>query len=87
MSLLFRVRTKDICIKGFLCFYLLHSNEFETHLLFSLIEEKLSAIQVSQLLLLRAGRYDQIGVYYDATASAYQIMGANFSIVSGGFRQ
>jgi hypothetical protein len=46
--------------------------------LFTALEEKqLSLIQVGQLLQLqlRAKQYDNIGVYYDASASAYQIMG------------
>ena len=32
-------------------------------------------IQVSQLLLLRAKESDKIGIYYDASAAAYQIIG------------
>lgn len=31
--------------------------------------------QISQLLLLRHGLYNQVGVYFDASASAYQILG------------
>lgn len=30
--------------------------------------------QISQLLLLRHGLYNQVGVYFDASASAYQIL-------------
>ena len=37
--------------------------------------KKLSLIQVGQLLLIRQGAYDKVGIYYDASASAYQIMG------------
>lgn len=52
----------------------INNNAFEKRLLTSLKEKKLSLIQVSQLLLLRAKEYDKIGIYYDASASAYQIM-------------
>jgi hypothetical protein len=54
------------------------NNHTFTKLLFTALEEKqLSLIQVGQLLQLqlRAKQYDNIGVYYDASASAYQIMG------------
>lgn len=40
-----------------------------------ILAEKLSFVQVGQLLLIRQGAYDKVGVYYDASASAYQIMG------------
>lgn len=48
---------------------------FEQLLFKSLLTEELSLIQVGQLLLVRQGAYDKVGVYYDASASAYQIMG------------
>ena len=51
------------------------NDEFENLLLEGLLVDELSSIQVGQLLLLRHGAYDQIGTYYDASASAYQIMG------------
>jgi hypothetical protein len=54
---------------------LINNNQFQELLLQDLLAEKLSLIQVGQLLLLRQGAYDKIGVYYDASASAYQIMG------------
>jgi DNA-dependent RNA polymerase len=47
---------------------------FEKRLLKQLLDGKLNMI-VGQLLLLRKGAYDRIGVFYDASASAYQIMG------------
>lgn len=53
----------------------IHNDRFSELLLDALINKKLSLIQVSQLLLIRQGAYDQVGVYYDASASAYQIMG------------
>ena len=53
----------------------LNNDAFEKLLFTSLKDKKLSLIQVSQLLLLRAREYDKIGIYYDASASAYQIMG------------
>nr|UCS09821.1 hypothetical protein [Percursaria percursa] len=54
---------------------LINKDKFEKLLLEDLLAEKLSLIQVGQLLLIRQGAYDSIGVYYDASASAYQIMG------------
>nr|YP_010216424.1 hypothetical protein LK039_mgp16 [Ulva intestinalis]UBR43445.1 hypothetical protein [Ulva intestinalis] len=51
------------------------NDAFEKLLFRALKEKKLSLIQVSQLLLLRAKEYDKIGIYYDASASAYQIIG------------
>jgi hypothetical protein len=33
----------------------------------------ISLIQVGQLLLIRQGAYDKVGVFYDASASAYQM--------------
>lgn len=53
----------------------INKHAFEELLLDSILNNKLSLIQVSQLLLLRAKEYDKIGIYYDASASAYQIMG------------
>ena len=55
------------------CF--INNDAFEKRLLTSLKEKKLSLIQVSQLLLLRAKESDKIGIYYDASAAAYQIIG------------
>ena len=54
---------------------LINNNKFEELLLADLLAKKLSLIQVGQLLLIRQGAYDKIGVFYDASASAYQIMG------------
>lgn len=51
------------------------NDKFEKLLLEDLLTKKISLIQVGQLLLIRQGAYDQIGVYYDASASAYQVMG------------
>ena len=53
----------------------INNDTFDKLLFTALKDEKLSLIQVSQLLLLRAKEYDKIGIYYDASASAYQIMG------------
>ena len=53
----------------------INNNVFDNLLLTALKDQKLSLIQVSQLLLLRAKEYDKIGIYYDASASAYQIIG------------
>ena len=53
----------------------INNDAFDKLLFTALKDEKLSLIQVSQLLLLRAKEYDKIGIYYDASASAYQIMG------------
>lgn len=53
----------------------LHHQQFETLLLKDLLAQKLSLIQAGQLLLIRQGAYDKVGVYYDASAWAYQIMG------------
>lgn len=50
-------------------------DKFYNCLFDGLCENKISLIQAGQMLALRAGRYDEIGVYYDASASAYQIMG------------
>lgn len=52
-----------------------NNNKFEQLLRKPLIAQRISLVQVSQLLLLRNKEYDKIGVYYDASASAYQIMG------------
>ena len=54
---------------------LLNNDKFEELLLEDLLSKKLSLIQVGQLLLIRQGAYDRVGVFYDASASAYQIMG------------
>lgn len=54
---------------------LINNDKFEQLLLEDLLVEKLSFIQVGQLLLIRQGAYDRVGVFYDASASAYQIMG------------
>ena len=53
----------------------INNDAFDKILFTALKDGKLSLIQVSQLLLLRAKEYDKIGIYYDASASAYQIMG------------
>ena len=53
----------------------INNDAFDKLLLTALKDKKLSLIQVSQLLLLRAKEYDKIGIYYDVSASAYQIMG------------
>lgn len=47
---------------------------FEQLLMQGLKDKSLSLIQVSQLLSIRAGEYDTVGVFYDASTSAYQIM-------------
>lgn len=44
----------------------INNNVFDNLLLTALKDQKLSLIQVSQLLLLRAKEYDKIGIYYDA---------------------
>lgn len=49
--------------------------KFDQLLFDNLIANKLSLIQIGQLQLIRQGAYDNVGVYYDASASAYQIMG------------
>lgn len=54
---------------------LINNDKFEELLLEDLLSKKLSLIQVGQLLLIRQGAYDRVGVFYDASASAYQIMG------------
>lgn len=54
---------------------LTNNDTFEELLLKDLLAKKLSLIQVGQFLLIRQGAYDKVGVYYDASASAYQIMG------------
>lgn len=53
----------------------INNEKFEQLLLDDILAEKLSLIQVGQLLLIRQGAYDKVGVFYDASASAYQIMG------------
>ena len=53
----------------------INNETFEELLLEDLLAKKLSLIQIGQLLLIRQGAYDRVGVYYDASASAYQIMG------------
>lgn len=53
---------------------LINNNKFEELLLEDLLAKKLSLIQVGRLLLIRQGAYDRVGVFYDASASAYQIM-------------
>ena len=54
----------------------INNEKFEELLLEDLLAKKLSLIQIGQLLLIRQGAYDRVGVYYDASASAYQIMGS-----------
>lgn len=54
---------------------LINNEAFEQLLLDDLLSKELSLIQVGQLLLIRQGAYDRVGVFYDASASAYQIMG------------
>lgn len=54
---------------------LINNDTFENLLLEDFLAKKLSLIQVGQLLLVRQGAYARIGIYYDASASAYQIMG------------
>lgn len=53
----------------------INNNQFEQLLVKALIDQRVSLVQVSQLLLLRNKEYAKIGIYYDASASAYQIMG------------
>jgi hypothetical protein len=53
----------------------LNNKAFEKLLFASLKDNRLSFIQVGQLLQLRHKDYDKIGIYYDASASAYQIIG------------
>jgi DNA-dependent RNA polymerase len=53
----------------------INNERFEQLLLEDLLAKKVRFIQVSQLLLIRRGAFDRVGVYYDASASAYQIMG------------
>jgi hypothetical protein len=49
---------------------------FERLLLEDYVGNRLSLIQISQLLLIREGESEKVGVFLDATASAYQIIGA-----------
>jgi hypothetical protein len=53
----------------------IYYNDFSELLLKDLLAKNLSIIQVGQLLSIREGAYDTVGVFYDASASAYQIMG------------
>ena len=53
----------------------INNESFMKLLLDDLVAKQLNLLQVGQLLALRAGKYSQIGVHYDATASAYQIIG------------
>jgi hypothetical protein len=54
----------------------LTSNQrFEVLLLEDLLAKKVSLIQVGQLLLIHQGAYDKVGVFYDASALAYRIIG------------
>jgi hypothetical protein len=53
----------------------IYNDKFEELLLDDLLAKKLSFIQVGQMLSIRQGLYDTVGVFYDASASAYQIMG------------
>jgi hypothetical protein len=53
----------------------LHSAGFNKALYMDLIDGKLSLKQVGALLLRPKGECSRIGCYYDATSSAYQILG------------
>lgn len=44
----------------------INNDAFERRLLDSILNNKLSLIQVGQLLLVREGHYDKVGVFYDA---------------------
>lgn len=57
------------CNKG------IRNDKFDSLLVDAYINQRLKLHQVAQLLLIRNGEYDRVGVYYDATASAYQIAG------------
>ena len=48
---------------------------FDQKILNDVTNYNITLVQAGQLFKLRAGYYDEIGVYYDASASAYQIMG------------
>lgn len=50
------------------------NNIFYKFLLEDLLADKIDLIQVSQMLLIRSGDYSSVGVYYDASSSAYQII-------------
>jgi len=52
----------------------INNNKFDELLLEDAINKNLSLIQVGELLLIPQGAYDRVGVFYDASASAYQIM-------------
>ena len=54
---------------------LIHNDRFEELLMQGLLAKELSFIQVAQLLSIREGAYHTVGIFYDASASAYQIMG------------
>ena len=54
----------------------IRKERFEKLLLQDLLKSELSLFQVAQLLLIRQGHYDQVGMYYDASASAYQLVAA-----------
>jgi hypothetical protein len=53
---------------------LIDKNQFNQLLLNDVLAKKLSLIQVGQLLLIRQGAYDRVGVYYDTSTSVDQIM-------------
>lgn len=53
----------------------INNDKFDELLMQSLLAKELSPVQVGQLLSIREGAYHTVGVFYDASASTYQIMG------------